>query len=91
MRCFVKGEELITAGFENVKGEGVWIGLYPKGNVKNIETLPRFDEGKMSDWILTCGRRDNCDEWPAHGSIALTTDNLEYGEYVFAVSEWFYV
>ena len=83
--CFVKGEP-IRAGFENVMGTGVWIGLYPKKNVNAFKALPRFIEGKLSDWILTCSRRDKCDEWPAHGNIELATEELDYGEYIVTVS-----
>jgi hypothetical protein len=83
--CFAKGEA-IRASFENVKGTGVWIGLYPKDNVDNFETLPKFIDEKLSDWILTCNRRDGCPEWPSDGNIELQTDELANGEYVIAVS-----
>lgn len=83
--CFAKGEAL-RASFENVEGAGVWIGLYPKNKVDNFEILPSFTEEKLSDWILTCNRRDNCPEWPSEGNIELQTDDLANGEYVITVS-----
>ncbi len=83
--CFQKGE-IITASFQNVVGTGVWIGLYPKNSVRNFDTLPPFEDGKASDWILTCGSRDDCDEWLSKGTVELETDDLQYGEYVLAVS-----
>ena len=83
--CFVKGE-VIRAGFENIQGTGVWIGLYPKKNLNNFDTLPKFIEGRLSDWVLSCDRKDKCDEWPTNGNIGFDTDELDYGEYVVAVS-----
>lgn len=83
--CFQKGE-IITASFHNVVGTGIWLGLYPKKDVDSFDSLPSFQDEKLSDWILTCGRRDNCDEWSSNGSVELNTDDLVYGEYVMTVS-----
>lgn len=83
--CFQKGE-IITASFQDVEGTGLWLGLYPKKNVDSFDNLPSFEDEKLSEWILTCGRRDNCDEWTSSGSVEFQTDELIYGEYVLTVS-----
>ena len=84
--CYVKGET-IKGSFENVQGTGIWMGLYMKKNVKaGFETLPKFTEEKLSDWVLACNRKDNCTEWPTEGNIEFESDDLTYGEYVMTVS-----
>ena len=83
--CFQKGE-IITASFQGVEGTGLWIGLYNKRNIDSFENLPSFSDEKLSQWTLSCGRRDNCDEWTSSGSVDFQTDELDYGEYVVTVS-----
>lgn len=86
--CYQKGE-IISASFQNIEGRWVRIGLYPKSsihNFRNFNTLPSFEDEITSDWMLTCGRKDNCDEWLPNGSVEFETDNLQYGEYVLAIS-----
>eukprot|EP00531_Pseudo-nitzschia_arenysensis_P012336 CAMPEP_0116146974 /NCGR_PEP_ID=MMETSP0329-20121206/17475_1 /TAXON_ID=697910 /ORGANISM="Pseudo-nitzschia arenysensis, Strain B593" /LENGTH=394 /DNA_ID=CAMNT_0003642807 /DNA_START=38 /DNA_END=1222 /DNA_ORIENTATION=+ len=83
--CFQKGE-IVTASFQDVEGTGIWLGLYPKNNVDSFDNLPSFADEKLSEWILSCGRRDNCDEWTPSGSVEFQTDELAYGEYVLTVS-----
>jgi len=83
--CFERGEP-IRASFDNVEGTGIWIGLYPRNEIESVENLPRFVEGKLSNWTLACSRRDTCSEWPSEGNIEFDTDELAYGEYVLTVS-----
>ena len=83
--CIKKGE-VINASFENVKGLGVWIGLYPRKRLNSFGFLPNFSEGALSEWILTCGERENCAEWPSDGEIQFSSDKLDYGEYAVTVS-----
>ena len=82
--CFQKGE-IISASFQNIIGIGVSIGLYPKNSIRNFDTLPPLEDGKASNWTLTCGSRD-CDKWLSKGVVEFETDDLTYGQYVLAVS-----
>lgn len=83
-QCFSTGEE-INVRFSEVSGQGVFIGLYPSADVQQ-QTLPEITSPSLKKWILTCGNRDNCDQWPSRGLVHLSTDSLSEGDYIIAVS-----
>lgn len=89
--CYgVQNQDLITVNFEDVQGIGVWIGLYPRNLVSDFNNLPAFGSGALTSWILTCGRRDTCDDqgWPTRGVVQFAaTDVLDPNqEFVVVVS-----
>jgi hypothetical protein len=83
--CFNIGEA-ITIRFINVDGEGIFVGLYPEADLTNGQQLPALISSSLKKWVLTCGRHDNCDNWPSRGFVDLSTDGLDEGDYVIAVS-----
>jgi hypothetical protein len=83
--CYEFGRTL-TATFDNISGTGVWIGMYHKKDVSNFRELPSFETNLLIDWILSCGTRDDCDEWPTQGTIKWKGLFFDDGEYVLAVS-----
>eukprot|EP00532_Pseudo-nitzschia_australis_P006443 CAMPEP_0168169270 /NCGR_PEP_ID=MMETSP0139_2-20121125/3550_1 /TAXON_ID=44445 /ORGANISM="Pseudo-nitzschia australis, Strain 10249 10 AB" /LENGTH=364 /DNA_ID=CAMNT_0008086681 /DNA_START=155 /DNA_END=1249 /DNA_ORIENTATION=+ len=83
--CYEKGE-IISTSFDGAHGVGIWIGLYLKQYVLEGSPLPGLTENKLSEWILTCGERDDCPQWPSEGTVIFNTDNLAYGEYVISMS-----
>ena len=84
-QCFSIGET-VTIRFVNVQGEGVFVGLYPRADVPNLQILPELESPSLLDWVLTCGDRENCDNWPARGLVQLSTAGLEESDYFIAVS-----
>lgn len=83
--CFSAGEN-INVRFVDVMGEGVFIGLYPTSALPDRNFLPEITSSELKEWILTCGRRDNCDSWSERGFVQLPTDGLSDGQYIIAVS-----
>mmetsp|Transcript_45730 Transcript_45730/g.51167 ORF Transcript_45730/g.51167 Transcript_45730/m.51167 type:complete len:684 (-) Transcript_45730:491-2542(-) len=83
--CFKEGDT-ITVRFIGVEGEGVFIGLYEKAAVPDLTQLPEPDSESLKDWILTCGERENCADWPARGLVQLSTFGLAETDYIIAVS-----
>ena len=84
--CFNVGDT-ITVRFIGVEGEGVFIGMYEKSGVPDITNLPELQSESLKDWVLTCGERDTCDDWPVRGIVQLSTFGLkETEEYIIAVS-----
>lgn len=83
-QCFRSGEE-ISVRFNDVGGVGVFLGLYASADIPE-GILPEIFSPSLKNWILTCGRRDNCDEWPVRGLVNMPTDGLPNGEYIIAVS-----
>ena len=83
--CFEVGEN-IRIRFINVKGEGVFLGLYPDAHLPNHEALPALESPSLIDWVLTCGELDDCDIWPSRGFAEFPSDDLEQNDYVIAIS-----
>ena len=83
--CYNIGES-ITPRFVNVQGEGIFVGLYPDADVPNRERLPALDSPSLKNWVLTCGRHNNCEAWPSQGLVELHTDGLEEDDYIIAIS-----
>ena len=84
-QCFNIGET-ITIRFNSVQGEGIFVGLYPRADVPNLQILPELESPSLLDWVLTCGERENCENWPARGLVQLSTTGLEESDYFIAVS-----
>lgn len=83
--CFSAGE-MINVRFVDVMGEGIFIGLYPTSALPDRNLLPEVTSPELKEWILTCGRRDNCDSWSERGFVQLPTADLSDGQYIIAVS-----
>ncbi|KAL3926175.1 MAG: hypothetical protein SGARI_005690, partial [Bacillariaceae sp.] len=90
---YCRGDDEIQIHFQDVEGVGVWIGLFPReaiptsiDNDTSTPQLPSFHSGALTQWLLTCGRRDGCDMWPTEGSISLPTFDVAANDYVVAVS-----
>jgi hypothetical protein len=83
--CYNDGDTL-TATFEGIVGEGVWIGYYLKEDVEDFQALPALNEHVLIDWILTCNSRSACEEWPTQGTIAFENMQVESGDYILVAS-----
>ena len=84
-QCYNKGDTL-TATFQHVVGEGVWIGYYVKQDVKDFQSLPPLQDHMLIDWILTCNSRNKCEEWPTQGTIQFENLLEDPGDYVLVIS-----
>ena len=83
--CFDRGE-IVNIRFLDIFGEGIFVGLYPVDEVPNRQALPEIQSPSLKKWVLTCGRRDNCESWPTRGLVQLPTDGLEEADYFIAIS-----
>ena len=83
--CFDRGE-IVNIRFLDIFGEGIFVGLYPVDEVPNRQALPEIQSPSLKKWVLSCGRRDNCESWPTRGLVQLPTDGLEEADYFIAVS-----
>ncbi|KAL3919385.1 MAG: hypothetical protein SGILL_003781 [Bacillariaceae sp.] len=83
---YCRGDD-IHIQFQDVEGVGVWIGLIRSDGIEaGTDPLPTFHLSALMQWILTCGRRDNCDVWPTDGTVALTTEHVVVSDYLVAIS-----
>ena len=84
-QCFNFGETIIIR-FDDIGGEGIFVGLYPDADVPNRQQLPELESPSLRKWVLTCGSFDNCDNWPARGLVSFSTEGLNEDDYIIAVS-----
>lgn len=84
---YCRGEK-IRVSFDEVQGEGVWVGVYRRDDITDFATLPEFSTETLLGWVLTCGERSfGCDFWPTSGEVELETDELEDNQYTVVISE----
>jgi hypothetical protein len=85
--CYTAGETIVTS-YENIQGQGVWIGVFPAELVTDFTQLPPFESQELLAWSFLCGFNDiaDCHTWTSLGGANLSTVKLTPGSYVAVIS-----